>query len=50
MNFEAAADAVVGGDAEVLRGLLRDEPALIQCRSTREHGATLLHYVRGEWC
>lgn len=44
-NFEAAADAIVGGDVQVLKRLLRDDPQLIRARSTREHNATLLHYV-----
>lgn len=44
-HFEAAADAIVSGDAATLKRLLREEPVLIRARSTREHGATLLHYV-----
>src|SRR5271170_1722023 len=44
-KFEAAVDAIVAGDAVALQQLLRDEPDLIRRRSTREHGATLLHYV-----
>jgi ankyrin repeat protein len=44
-RFEAAADAIVNGDITTLSRLLRDDPALIRARSTREHGATLLHYV-----
>src|SRR5688572_9649491 len=43
--FEAAADAIVRGDAATLERLLRDNPELIHARSTREHRATLLHYV-----
>jgi ankyrin repeat protein len=43
--FEAAADAIVDGDAPTLRRLLRDAPSLIGARSTREHNSTLLHYV-----
>jgi ankyrin repeat protein len=43
--FEAAALATVNGDAESLRKLLRAHPRLARARSTREHGATLLHYV-----
>jgi hypothetical protein len=38
-RFEAAADAIVNGE---LRGIDRD---LVRARSTREHRATLLHYV-----
>lgn len=40
-----AADAVITGDTATLERLLRDNPELIRARSTREHGATLLHYV-----
>ena len=43
--FEAAASAIVAGDADTLMRLLREHPALIRTRSTREHRATLLHYV-----
>jgi ankyrin repeat protein len=44
-QFEQAADAVVNGDVATLRRLLRENPGLIRERSTREHQATLLHYV-----
>jgi len=44
-RFEAAADAIVKGDSKTLKRLLHDDPQLIHARSTREHGATLLHYV-----
>ena len=44
-NFEAAADAIVSGDADTLRKLLCDHPGLARERSTREHRSTLLHYV-----
>jgi hypothetical protein len=44
-RFERAADAIVTGDAATLQQLLRDDPALVRARSTREHAATLLHYV-----
>jgi ankyrin repeat protein len=44
-RFEAAADAIVSGDAATLQRLLRGDPKLIRASSTREHGATLLHYV-----
>lgn len=44
-RFEAAADAIVSGDAATLKRLLSEEPSSIHARSTREHGATLLHYV-----
>ena len=43
--FESAADAIVTGDAATLQRLLREHPDLIRARSTREHRATLLHYV-----
>jgi hypothetical protein len=43
--FEAAADAVVGGDLETLDLLLRQQPELLRARSARIHRATLLHYV-----
>ena len=43
--FESAADAIVTGDVVALEQLLRNDPALIRARSTREHRATLLHYV-----
>src|SRR5206468_5106529 len=44
-QFETAADAIVNGDAAALQRLLGERPALVRARSTREHGATLLHYV-----
>src|SRR5262245_44102121 len=44
-RFEAAADAIIKGDIKTLKRLLREDPRLVQARSTREHGATLLHYV-----
>lgn len=44
-RFEAAADAIIKGDIKTLKRLLRDDPRLVHARSTREHGATLLHYV-----
>jgi hypothetical protein len=37
--------AVVSGDTAKLRRLLHAHPRLARARSTREHGATLLHYV-----
>jgi ankyrin repeat protein len=43
--FESAVDAIVGGDLATLEKVLREQPALATARSTREHGATLLHYV-----
>jgi ankyrin repeat protein len=44
-RFEAAADAIVSGDLATLKRLLREDRKLIRASSTREHGATLLHYV-----
>jgi len=44
-RFERAADAIIKGDIKTLKRLLRDDPRLVQLRSTREHRATLLHYV-----
>jgi ankyrin repeat protein len=38
-------DAVVAGDADTLRHLLRQHPDLVHARSTRTHHAMLLHYV-----
>ncbi len=44
-SFETAVEAVVSGDAEALRSMLREDPGLARARSTRRHHATLLHYV-----
>jgi hypothetical protein len=44
-RFEAAADAIVNGDAATLQRLLGEDPKLVRAISTREHSATLLHYV-----
>jgi hypothetical protein len=44
-HFEAAADAIVRGQIEELRWLLRARPDLVHARSTRRHHATLLHYT-----
>ena len=44
-KFELAADAIIAGDTRTLERLLRENPELIHARSTREHEATLLHYV-----
>ena len=44
-SFERAADAIVRGDLATLQSLVRAEPALVRATSTREHHATLLHYV-----
>ncbi|MFL5620163.1 MAG: ankyrin repeat domain-containing protein [Gemmatimonadaceae bacterium] len=45
VRFETAADAMTGGDRDVLEALLREDPALAGARSARRHHATLLHYV-----
>ena len=46
LNFEAAVDAVVNGDAPALKALLAANPQLVHSRSTRyAHRATLLHYI-----
>ncbi len=44
-RFESAVDAIVDGDTATLLRLLRERPDLVRARSTREHHATLLHYV-----
>ena len=44
-QFEAAADAIVTGDLAALRSLLHRNPGLVRARSSRDHHATLLHYV-----
>jgi Ankyrin repeats (3 copies) len=44
-NFEAAVDAIAGGDSATIEKLLREDPELVRARSTREHRSTLLHYV-----
>jgi hypothetical protein len=44
-TYERAVDAIVHGDTETLARLLRKYPSLVRARSTREHRATLLHYV-----
>jgi len=43
--FEAAADAIVAGEVDTLRGLLAHDPALATARSPFGHHATLLHHV-----
>lgn len=44
-KFEAAVDAIVGGDLATLEKLLTENPELVRARSTRDHRSTLLHYV-----
>ena len=43
--FERAADAIVRGDLPTVRQLLSEHGSLAKARSTRDHRATLLHYV-----
>lgn len=43
--FEAAADAIVNGNAATFEKLLAENPKLVKARSTRGHRSTLLHYV-----
>src|SRR5258706_7847288 len=43
-QFEAAVDAIATGNVAALKRLLAANPRLARARSTREHGATLLHY------
>lgn len=44
-QFESAADAIVTGDVAALRELIAKNPRLVRARSTRDHQATLLHYI-----
>lgn len=44
-TFERAADAIVTGDLPTLENLVRADPGLVRARSSREHRATLLHYI-----
>jgi hypothetical protein len=43
--FEAAADAIVAGEAEGLAALVARAPAIVRARSPFGHHATLLHHV-----
>ena len=43
--IEQATDAIVTGDLDCLRNLLREQPDLVRLRSARPHHSTLLHYV-----
>lgn len=45
LQFELAVEAIITGDVAALKSLLRESPELVRARSTREHHATLLHYV-----
>lgn len=44
-RFEAAIDAIVAGDERQVLELVGADGALTRARSTRQHRATLLHYV-----
>lgn len=44
-RFERAADAIVDGELDMLRELVSQDPAIVRARSTRDHRATLLHYI-----
>ena len=44
-RFEAAADAIVNGDAAGLQRLVDEEPGLVRARSPYGHRATLLNHV-----
>ena len=44
-RFEAAVEAVIGGDFVKLRNMLSLHPELVRARSSRRHQATLLFYV-----
>ena len=45
LQFEAAIEAIISGDAEILRQLLSANPELVTMRSMRMHESTLLIYV-----
>jgi hypothetical protein len=45
LQFESAVEAIITGNVDTLQSLLSENPALVRLRSTREHHATLLHYV-----
>jgi len=44
-RFESAADAIFSGNLATLKRLLGRNPELVRARSTRQHGAPLIHYV-----
>jgi hypothetical protein len=44
-QFEAAVESIIGGDEELLKKLLQENPALVTMRSSRVHQATLLLYT-----
>jgi ankyrin repeat protein len=45
VRFEAAVEAIINGKIAILKRLVHEDPRLVKMRSTREHRATLLHYV-----
>jgi hypothetical protein len=45
LQFELAVEAIISGEVAALKALLRQNLQLVRARSTREHHATLLHYV-----
>jgi hypothetical protein len=44
-QFEAAADAIVSGNLDLVTTLLRANPELVRGRSMRDHRSALLHYI-----
>jgi ankyrin repeat protein len=44
-EFEAAADAIAGGDIKQMDTVLKRNPDIVRARSARKHHSTLLHYV-----
>ena len=44
-RFESAVEAVVSGNVEALAASIHRDPELPRTRSSREHRATLLHYI-----
>jgi ankyrin repeat protein len=44
-TFEQAVESIITGDKATLESLLKKNPNLIKARSTRQHQATLLHYI-----
>lgn len=43
--FEDAVRAIIRGEVETLKGLLRQHPSVATMRSTRHHGCFLPHYI-----
>jgi ankyrin repeat protein len=44
-QFEHAADGIIDGELQTLKDLLSKNRRLIRARSSRDHRATLLHYI-----